>query len=143
MGLLKALAVLCGLKKPDSAPEPVPIPTPQFDWLRDYGPLWEPQSAAFWMAPETPAQFDAWVRKYRPEWQGEFTCVSCDGAVLYARVIRIDPDIIPHYSNPYAQAAMQNYQNMLQQTSYQQFMNNQLHQQYSRPLGGLFGGLFK
>lgn len=34
-------------------PQPITLP-PQllFDWHRDYGPLWEPGSSAFWLEPE-------------------------------------------------------------------------------------------
>lgn len=37
-----------------------------FDWLRDYGPLWEPGSLAFWLEPTTEAELAAWMAKYRP-----------------------------------------------------------------------------
>ncbi len=37
-----------------------------FDWLRDYGPLWEPDCTAFWLDPDTEEQRNAWQRKYRP-----------------------------------------------------------------------------
>lgn len=37
-----------------------------FDWLRDYGPLWEPDCTAFWLEPDTEAERRAWHRKYRP-----------------------------------------------------------------------------
>lgn len=40
-------------------PTPIVIPTPielppglLFNWHRDYGPLWEPGSTAFWLEPE-------------------------------------------------------------------------------------------
>lgn len=39
----------------------------EFDWLRDYGPLWEPATTAFWLAPDTEAEVESWYRKYRPE----------------------------------------------------------------------------
>ena len=94
-------------------PAPKPVPTPSFDWLRDYGPLWEPGSAAFWLAPENPMQFEACLRKYRPNSYGEFCTEGCYGGVLYARIVRHDPDVIPHPTNPYAQMAMQNYLNQL------------------------------
>lgn len=39
--------------KPAPIPEPVTLPPKLlFDWQRDYGPLWEPGSKAFWLAPE-------------------------------------------------------------------------------------------
>ena len=40
--------------------------TIEFDWLRDYGPLWEPDCTAFWLDPDTEEQRNAWQRKYRP-----------------------------------------------------------------------------
>lgn len=38
-----------------------------FDWLKEYGPHWQPGSLAFWMAPETPEDMVSWLMKYRPE----------------------------------------------------------------------------
>lgn len=38
-----------------------------FDWLKEYGPHWQPGSLAFWLAPETPEQMVEWLAKYRPE----------------------------------------------------------------------------
>lgn len=43
-----------------------------FDWLRDYGKLWEPGSTAFWLAPSTPDELAAWLFKYRPSFVGVF-----------------------------------------------------------------------
>lgn len=122
-------------------PAPKPAPAPSFDWLRDYGPFWEPGSAAFWLAPETPMQFEQWLRKYRPNSYGEFCTKGCYGGVLYARIIKHDTDVIPHYTNPYAQMAMQNYQNALQN----QYGQNQFtlrNMQPYQPGTGLFGTLF-
>jgi hypothetical protein len=34
--------------------KPIELPPQlQFNWQRDYGPLWEPGSTAFWLAPES------------------------------------------------------------------------------------------
>lgn len=52
--------------------EPQPKPMPVFDWLRDYGPHWEPQSTAFWLEPDTADQFAGWLAKYRPGVPGLF-----------------------------------------------------------------------
>lgn len=50
--------------------KPAPIPTApieiSFDWLRDYGPLWEPDTTAFWLEPSTDAERASWYRRYRP-----------------------------------------------------------------------------
>ena len=37
----------------------------QFNWLRDYGPLWEPDCTAFWLDPDTDAERQAWMAKYK------------------------------------------------------------------------------
>lgn len=42
-------------------------PVIAFDWLRDYGPHWEPDCKAFWLDPDTDEQRAAWERKYRPK----------------------------------------------------------------------------
>lgn len=39
----------------------------EFDWLRDYGPMWHPATTAFWLAPTTENEVRAWYRKYRPD----------------------------------------------------------------------------
>lgn len=52
-------------------PEPVTIEDIEavlkpFAWLRDYGPLWEPGSKAFWLEPETPDELAGWYIYNRP-----------------------------------------------------------------------------
>lgn len=67
---------------------------PEFDWLKDYGPMWEPASTAFWLAPETELEILEWYRKYRPK---EFDIIYGYG---------------PRYSS-YQNNSMGGYQNML------------------------------
>lgn len=43
-----------------------------FNWLEDYGPHWEPGSTAFWLEPSRERDLTAWLRKYRPDFVGEF-----------------------------------------------------------------------
>ena len=43
-----------------------------FNWLEDYGPHWEPGSTAFWLEPRRERDLKAWLRKYRPDFAGEF-----------------------------------------------------------------------
>lgn len=38
----------------------------RFDWLKHYGPLWEPGSLAFWLEPDTNDQLAGWYITYRP-----------------------------------------------------------------------------
>lgn len=41
-----------------------------FKWERDYGPLWEPGSTAFWLEPETHQQLANWYAEHRPNVTG-------------------------------------------------------------------------
>lgn len=45
---------------------------PNFDWLKEYGPYWEPGSTAFWLEPETPRELANWLVTYRPGKAGIF-----------------------------------------------------------------------
>jgi hypothetical protein len=41
------------MKTPLVIPKPIELPPKMlFDWQRDYAPLWEPGSTAFWLEPE-------------------------------------------------------------------------------------------
>lgn len=37
-----------------------------FDWLKHYGPHWQPDSLAFWLEPDTEVQLVSWFAEYRP-----------------------------------------------------------------------------
>lgn len=103
----------------------IELPTaPAFDWLRDYGPLWEPGTTAFWLDPETMDERNAWEYKYRVE------------PVLKAQRAQ------PHVSNPYAN--VYNQLAALQQS--QLYQHNQIQQQGLQTgllgLGNLLGSKF-
>jgi len=54
-----------------------------FDWLKEYGPHWEPGSLAFWLAPGSAEDMVAWLMKYRPETLPVATAPSRDTAAAY------------------------------------------------------------
>lgn len=55
----------------ERAPKPVELPEGSlFNWERDYAPLWEPGSTAFWLEPETPQQLANWFARFRPHVTG-------------------------------------------------------------------------
>jgi hypothetical protein len=101
---------------------PPPLPPPAkpivpFDWTRDYGPLWEPGSSAFWLEPD--------ADDIKPGvWPMPFT----------------KPKPVPAMFHPYATASglqmalqQQMAQAQLQNayTGYQQSLLNSVQQQYS------------
>lgn len=67
------------------APRLVLQPEPKFNWLKEYGPLWTPESEAFWLAPSTADELAAWWTKYRP---GETGFKMADNCVY--RPVRIE-----------------------------------------------------
>lgn len=54
------------------APPRLTVELAPFNWLEDYGPHWEPGSTAFWLEPRRERDLSAWLRKYRPDFVGEF-----------------------------------------------------------------------
>lgn len=44
--------------------------TDTFDWLKEYGPHWQPNSLAFWLAPDTENELRAWFKRYQPAFRG-------------------------------------------------------------------------
>ena len=109
-----------------------------FNWLRDYGPLWEPESTAFWLAPTTPDELASWCAKYRYGEDGLFTAdnpiygdvtirVTLNAVNTKRRTVNTDP-----YGNPYQQAMLGSYIEQLQN-----LQNRNPH--YSNPLGGIYG----
>ena len=112
----------CGryLRLLDSAPLNVPAP-PAFDWLREYGPLWEPGSTAFWLAPDTDEQLAAWRAKYE--------------APRVRDVIDVRKPFNPYanqYANQYNQLAA-----LQQQAQYAGSINGLAQQGYNSNLLGL------
>ncbi len=57
-----------------------------FNWLEEYGPLWEPGSPAFWLAPTTPDELASWYAKYR---YGEDGVFSADNIVHGGVIISV------------------------------------------------------
>lgn len=84
------------------------IVDPPFDWLKTYGPLWTPESTAFWLAPSTPDQLAAWWTKYRP---GQLGIKEVE-TPTYGK-IRIE---IVNYDDPHRINTLQQYQNALANT---------------------------
>lgn len=52
-----------------------------FDWLKEYGPHWTPDTKAFWLDPERPDQVRAWFAKYRPDFTGTVECAGMSVAI--------------------------------------------------------------
>lgn len=75
-----------------------------FDWLREYGPYWEPGTKAFWLDPDTDAELAAWMAKYRAPRQKDY---------LQLPPLRQTYRQVPH---PLQNAAA--YQNQLQNQNY-------------------------
>lgn len=129
-----------------------PLKVPQlreFDWLRDYGPLWEPATTAFWLAPDTEAEVESWYRKYRPEevkpkphpLQNAGINQVAQYREIYENACRMgcDPITLSALYDQYRDA-------LLRHQRQQQAMYNQLHQasmmNYSKRNNNFLGGLF-
>jgi hypothetical protein len=92
-----------------------------FDWLRDYGRIWQPGSTAFWLEPDTCDQLASWQAKYRPR---DYGLVVASDTV---RIEWVEP--IPDRSHEFLIAQQQAYlnsQRYLQDRPY----NGLLHSRY-------------
>lgn len=50
--------------------KPAQILEKPFDWMKEYGRLWEPGDAAFWLEPDTHQELADWMATYRPDVTG-------------------------------------------------------------------------
>lgn len=111
----------------------------RFDWLRDYGRLWEPDSTAFWLEPETPSELANWFGKYRPTVLGKVEAAGI--------TITLEKPSRAGYTG-YASTTPQQLQQMqaMMQNAFptppSQKYSDIADQYYRKPLPNLFGNLF-
>lgn len=75
-----------------------------FDWLKDYGPYWEPGSTAFWLEPETDEQMLSWLAKYGQGLSGTF---EFNGQKIEVLPLKDKPK--PTYTYPYQYGSVFDY----------------------------------
>lgn len=85
-----------------------------FDWLRDYGPLWEPGTKAFWLEPETEAERQAWDYRYTiaPKMMQNAYNPYANAVHQYSAMqnsIMQGLRNVPHKSNPYYDETVHGY----------------------------------
>lgn len=107
---------------------------PPFNWLREYGPLWTPESHAFWLAPTEHQDLAAWWSTYRPGQGGRVSAysplyskqVECD---IHVRALPTTQDqaIQALYNRAYGQGAFQVSPQQAYMASLQEQLQNNLN----------------
>ena len=106
-----------------------------FDWLKEYGPHWTPETKAFWLDPESPKQVQSWFAKYRPDFTGQVECAGM--------VVTISPPVLQNTQNVAGLYAYQQL-NALQYSAniYNRYSPNQHGLMHPQSIfGNLFGNL--
>lgn len=129
---------------------PINVAVERFDWLKDYGPHWEPGALAFWLEPDTADQLASWYAKYRPGDYGvkEVGALKVELLPPLQRELFPSPQAYAQYANQLQMmnAAQQNAFNQAMlnhQMAANQYTNMQQNNLSQFGLGQLLGGLYK